>query len=85
MAFNLVDASYDAQAQRAYVLLRDTDEDGEEMVVSLTFSFHAAAVQADPKGNRAQGRQDSAAGSVEPLGRDRPRPGQERAGSLGST
>jgi hypothetical protein len=39
MAFNLVDASYDAQAQRAYVLLRDTDEDGEEMVVSLTFSY----------------------------------------------
>ena len=39
MAFNLVDASYDAQAQRAYVLLRDTDEEGEEMVVSLTFSY----------------------------------------------
>ena len=39
MAFNLVDASYDAQAQRAYVPLRDNDADGEEMVVSLTFSY----------------------------------------------
>jgi hypothetical protein len=39
MAFAVVDASYDAQAQRAYVLLRDTDEDGEELVVSATFSF----------------------------------------------
>jgi len=39
MAFKLVDASFDAQAQRAYVELRDTDEDGEEMVASVTFSF----------------------------------------------
>ena len=39
MAFTLVDASYDAEARRAYVLLRDTDEDGEEMVVSVTFAY----------------------------------------------
>ena len=39
MAFNLVDASYDAEGRRAYVLLRDTDEDGETMVVNVTFSY----------------------------------------------
>jgi hypothetical protein len=39
MAFRLVDASFDAQAQRAYVELRDTDEDGEEIVATVTFSF----------------------------------------------
>jgi hypothetical protein len=39
MAFRLVNASFDAQAQRAYVELRDTDEDGEEIVATVTFSF----------------------------------------------
>jgi hypothetical protein len=38
MAFELADISYDAQARRAYVTLRETDEDGEEIVASITFA-----------------------------------------------
>lgn len=39
MAFRLAQAKYDSHTQRAYVELRDDDEDGGEMVAVVVFSF----------------------------------------------
>ena len=43
MAFRLVHARYDRQTQRAYVELRDADDDGGEMLASAIFSFRTCA------------------------------------------
>ncbi len=39
MAFRLAQAKYDAHTQRAYVELRDDDEDGGEIIAVTIFSF----------------------------------------------
>ena len=39
LAFRLVHTKYDHQTGRAYVELRDTDEDGEEMFATAIFSL----------------------------------------------
>jgi hypothetical protein len=39
MAFRLVHARYDRKTQRAYVELREPDDDGGEMLASAIFSF----------------------------------------------
>ena len=39
MAFRLVHARYDRDTERAYVELRDADDDGGEMLVTAIFSF----------------------------------------------
>lgn len=39
MAFKLEQAKYDTDAQRAYVELRDEDDDGGEMIAVVIFSF----------------------------------------------
>lgn len=41
MAFKLAQAKYDAHTQRAYVELRDEDEDGGEIVALAIFSFRS--------------------------------------------
>jgi hypothetical protein len=39
MAFKLAHARYDPRTQRAYVELRDDDEDGGEIIAVTIFSF----------------------------------------------
>ena len=43
VAFRLVHAQYDRETQRAYVELRDTDDDGGEILTVAVFSFHTTA------------------------------------------
>jgi hypothetical protein len=43
MAFKLVHARYDDGSKRAYVELRDADDDGGEMVANAVFSFRTKA------------------------------------------
>ena len=43
LAFRLVHARYDRQTQRAYVELRDADDDGGEMLASAIFSYRTCA------------------------------------------
>ena len=57
MAFKLVHAKYDRESERAYVELRDEDDDGGEILAVTIFSFRttARAVEAaDSAGYRAQ-------------------------------
>lgn len=44
LSFRLVHARYDRNSQRAYVELRDTDEDGGEMLATAIFSFRTCVV-----------------------------------------
>ena len=39
MAFTLAQARYDRKTKRAYVELRDADDDGGEMLATAIFSF----------------------------------------------
>lgn len=39
MAFRLAQAKYDAHTQRAYVELRDDDDDGGEIIAVTIFSY----------------------------------------------
>jgi hypothetical protein len=39
MAFRLAQAKYDSHTQRAYVELRDDDDDGGEVITVVIFSF----------------------------------------------
>jgi hypothetical protein len=39
MAFTLAQARYDRKTKRAYVELRDADDDGDEMLATAIFSF----------------------------------------------
>ena len=43
MAFRLVHARYDPETERAYVELRDTDEDGGEVLATAIFSYRTAS------------------------------------------
>jgi hypothetical protein len=43
MAFRLVHANYDRDTERAYVELRDVDDDGGEAIASAIFSFRSSA------------------------------------------
>ncbi len=43
VAFRLVHAQYDRETQRAYVELRDTDDDGGEVLTVAVFSFRTTA------------------------------------------
>jgi hypothetical protein len=43
MAFRLVQTKYDRETERAYVELRDDDEDGGEMLAVAIFSFRTTA------------------------------------------
>jgi hypothetical protein len=43
MAFRLVHSQYDQLTKRAYVELRDADDDGGEVLVSAIFSFRTTA------------------------------------------
>ena len=43
MAFRLVHANYDRQTQRAYVELRDDDDDGGEVLAVAIFSFRTTS------------------------------------------
>ena len=43
MAFNLVHVRYDDGSKRAYVELRDADDDGGEMLATAIFSFRTRA------------------------------------------
>jgi hypothetical protein len=43
MAFRLVHLKYDRETKRAYVELRDADDDGGEILVSTIFSFRTKA------------------------------------------
>ncbi len=43
MAFKLVHAKYDRDTERAYVELRDDDEDGGEILTVVVFSFRTTA------------------------------------------
>jgi len=43
MAFKLLHARYDGKSKRAYVELRDADDDGGEMVAVAVFSFRTTA------------------------------------------
>ena len=47
LSFRLVHARYDRNSQRAYVELRDTDEDGGEMLATAIFSFRTCTGLAD--------------------------------------
>jgi hypothetical protein len=41
MAFRLVHTKYDLETERAYVELRDDDDDGGELIATAIFSFKA--------------------------------------------
>ncbi len=43
VAFRLVQAQYDRETQRAYVELRDVDDDGGEILTVAVFSFRTTA------------------------------------------
>jgi hypothetical protein len=43
VAFRLVHAQYDRETQRAYVELRDTDDDGGEILTVAVFSYRTTA------------------------------------------
>jgi hypothetical protein len=43
MAFKLVHAKYDRESERAYVELRDEDDDGGEILAVTIFSFRTTA------------------------------------------
>jgi hypothetical protein len=44
MAFRLVNAQYDRKTQRAYVELREPDDDGGEVIVVVMFSYRSKAI-----------------------------------------
>ncbi len=43
MAFRLVHARYDRETERAYVELRDLDDDGGEMLATAIFSYRTTS------------------------------------------
>ncbi len=43
VAFRLVHAEYDRETQRAYVELRDTDDDGGETLAVAVFSYRTTS------------------------------------------
>lgn len=43
MVFRLVHPRYDGESKRAYVELRDADDDGGEMLATAVFSFRTKA------------------------------------------
>jgi hypothetical protein len=43
VAFRLVHAQYDRQTQRAYVELRDMDDDGGEVLTVAVFSYRTSS------------------------------------------
>ena len=43
MAFKLVHAKYDRETERAYVELRDEDDDGGDVLVVAIFSYRTTA------------------------------------------
>jgi hypothetical protein len=43
MAFRLVQAKYDRETERAYVELRDDDDDGGDQIATAIFSFRTTA------------------------------------------
>lgn len=43
MAFKLIHAKYDRETERAYVELRDEDDDGGEILAVTIFSFRTTA------------------------------------------
>jgi len=43
VAFRLVQAQYDRETQRAYVELRDIDDDGGEILTVAVFSYHTTS------------------------------------------
>jgi hypothetical protein len=47
VAFRLVHARYDRKTRRAYVELRDADDDGGEILVSVIFSFRSTTTLTD--------------------------------------
>ena len=44
MAFRLANAQYDRGTHRAYVELRDPDDDGGEIIVAVMFSYRSKAI-----------------------------------------
>jgi hypothetical protein len=44
MTFRLVQAQFDQKSRRAYVELRDDDDDGGEMIVSAIFSYRRTSI-----------------------------------------
>jgi hypothetical protein len=44
MAFRLVNAQYARETQRAYVELREPDDDGGEVIVTAIFSFRSKSM-----------------------------------------
>jgi hypothetical protein len=44
MAFRLVHSQYDQVSKRAYVEMRDADDDGGEILVSAIFTFRTKAI-----------------------------------------
>ena len=47
VAFRFVHARYDRKTRRAYVELRDADDDGGEILVSVIFSFRSTTTLTD--------------------------------------
>ena len=47
VAFRLVHARYDRKTRRAYVELRDADDDGGEILASAIFSFRSSTTLTD--------------------------------------
>ena len=47
VAFRLVHARYDRETRRAYVELRDADDDGGEILASAIFSFRSSTTLTD--------------------------------------
>jgi hypothetical protein len=43
MAFRLIQARYDRDSKRAYVELRDADDDGGEILATAIFSYRTTA------------------------------------------
>jgi uncharacterized protein YuzE len=52
MAFRLVHARYDPETERAYVELRDVDDDGGEMLATAIFSYRTTAKLSKQEINR---------------------------------
>jgi hypothetical protein len=57
MAFRLVHARYDRETERAYVELRDADDDGGEIVATAILSYRMVANLSKP-GDQSRHRQE---------------------------
>lgn len=49
MTFRLVQAQYDRKTLRAYVELRDLDDDGGEVIAAAIFSFRSKTILSEPE------------------------------------